>query len=233
MGDFNLVEDTLPYQIIRALVPARDAWAIKHPRPLDQPSGSGSLEPWEQARNLGITSDAPDSTWRGSDKVGLGERLDYIWVRDEAVGIKQVSVAFTDRVLSLNCSFSDHFAVEATLEMTPGLPLPGAITTLPPKAADAPIHELREALALHQQEVEGLQQRWYLFALLCLVFWAGMVVCGGVVRTRGLGSLWVVLGGIALLVAEAFLWFGLLWASKEGYVARSMMQDVDMYLSRP
>ncbi|RKP12595.1 Endonuclease/exonuclease/phosphatase, partial [Piptocephalis cylindrospora] len=117
MGDFNLVQDSLPYQIIRALVPARDAWVSKRPQALEETSANSLLEPWERARALGVTCDAPDNTWTDGDKDGLGERLDYIWIRDESVGIKEVSVVFTERVLSLNCSFSDHFAVEATLEM--------------------------------------------------------------------------------------------------------------------
>ncbi|KAF2436316.1 sphingomyelinase family protein [Tothia fuscella] len=145
MGDFNMIPLSLAHQIVERHGRASDVWRIKHPDSSigaavdDIERTRGRLIP-SVGFNLtenGATCDSRLNTWRWTEeerkRLGKGEkimvddreedprakRLDYIFLGDALGGsaVRDVEVGMTMRHPTLKCSLSDHFSVEATLEV--------------------------------------------------------------------------------------------------------------------
>jgi len=128
LGDFNAQPHELPMTIIRDHAGLTDSWALVHP----QSNASLALitDPMQAIQQLGLTVDSPLNTWSAGKKYArgiLGKRLDYVLYRqpnrpEQAVPRLQateINVAFTNHVPGQIFSFSDHFGLEVTLEVSP------------------------------------------------------------------------------------------------------------------
>lgn len=140
-GDFNSVPQAPPMAIIREHAQLKDAWLESHPP--QSSFGGGIPTPSEAINAFGVTCDSPLNFYSAGKTLEpyarkyQGKRLDYIFYRqpssppasDRTPLIKCVNskVAFTDPVPGYNFSFSDHFGLEATFEIS----LPGADVTNP------------------------------------------------------------------------------------------------------
>lgn len=126
LGDFNSIPPTLPMTLIMEHANLHDAWAVTHPRELSISQVSTAAE---AIQRLGITADSPLNSWsvgkiyaRGT----WGKRLDYVLYRQPhrpgqsipTLNAVDTKVVFTDLVRGENFSHSDHFGLEATLEIT-------------------------------------------------------------------------------------------------------------------
>ncbi|KZT08647.1 inositol phosphophingolipids phospholipase C [Laetiporus sulphureus 93-53] len=128
-GDFNSTPSSLPMTIIRDHAAVKDAWVASHPNtpPTMQPS------PRDAVHDHGITADSPLNSFSVGKRLEPiarkfhGKRLDYILYRQpsnnngKAPTLKcmDTRVVFTELVPGRDFSFSDHFGVEATFEITP------------------------------------------------------------------------------------------------------------------
>jgi sphingomyelin phosphodiesterase 2 len=148
MGDFNMLPLSLAHKIIEIHGRAQDVWRLKYPdssigaaqdevekrrgRPL--PSATYNLTV------NGATCDSVLNTWRWNKpeqkRLARGEtividpktddpkakRLDYVFLGDalNKTIVRDVRVGMTQRHPQLQCSLSDHFSVEATIEQ--GIP---------------------------------------------------------------------------------------------------------------
>ena len=144
MGDFNMLPLSLAHKIIETHGRAKDVWRINHPessigaavdeveklRGKPVPSANYNL-----AAN-GTTCDSVLNTWRWNKpeqkRLARGEsivvdaktndprakRLDYVFLGDalDDTRVTDVRVGMTQRHPKLQCSLSDHFSVEATIE---------------------------------------------------------------------------------------------------------------------
>lgn len=110
--------------IIRDFAGLTDTWSICYPG-ID---ASSITDPLEAVEKLGITADSPLNTWtaaKGYARGTLGKRLDYVWYRQPNrpgqvipnLRAIQSKVMFRDHLPGTNFSFSDHFGLEATLEI--------------------------------------------------------------------------------------------------------------------
>jgi len=123
MGDLNSIPGTLPMTIILEHTATTDAWLVTH-----SSVDVNSVSTAEQAVDaLGITADSPINTWSAQKSYieGFGKRLDYCLYRQPVrrgenppiLAAVETKVVFTERVPGLNTSYSDHFGLEATLEI--------------------------------------------------------------------------------------------------------------------
>lgn len=112
--------------IIRDHAGLTDSWALVHP----QSNALLITDPLQAIQQLGLTADSPLNTWSASKKHArgiLGKRLDYVLYRQPnrpgqtvpRLKVTEISVAFTSHVPGQIFSFSDHFGLEATLEVSP------------------------------------------------------------------------------------------------------------------
>ncbi|KAJ7246259.1 inositol phosphophingolipids phospholipase C [Mycena haematopus] len=135
-GDFNSIPSTLPMALIREYADLSDSWAIAHPI---APSTS-SPSAMDAITQFGVTADSPLNSYSAGKPIGpyarkfLGKRLDYILYRqpirpptrlddDDPLPVlkcTECNVLLTEKVPGRPFSFSDHFALEATLEIQTG-----------------------------------------------------------------------------------------------------------------
>ncbi|KAG2022840.1 inositol phosphorylsphingolipid-phospholipase C [Coprinopsis cinerea AmutBmut pab1-1] len=125
LGDFNSIPPTLPMSIILNHASLTDAWTATHPGYESGPVPKTALEAVERH---GITADSPLNTWSaGKRPHGWGKRLDYCLYRQPVrhasdkpvpnLRATDCKVVFTEHVPGYTFSFSDHFGLEATLEI--------------------------------------------------------------------------------------------------------------------
>ncbi|EJD03828.1 DNase I-like protein [Fomitiporia mediterranea MF3/22] len=130
LGDFNGIPQSLPMKIVRDHAELTDAWLQSHAAPTEV-STSG-LTPKTAIERFGITADSPLNSYSaGKDlepfvKKTFGKRLDYVFFRQPVerymserptLKCSHSQVVFTDRVPDRTFSFSDHFGLEATIDI--------------------------------------------------------------------------------------------------------------------
>ncbi|KIL71557.1 hypothetical protein M378DRAFT_188979 [Amanita muscaria Koide BX008] len=135
MGDFNSVPTTLPIAIIREHAGLSDSWVVAHPDSLYvQPINS----PQQAVEKFGVTADSPLNSYSAGKPLDpharqyLGKRLDYIFYRQPRksshlppqyfIRASKCQVAMLERVPGYRFSYSDHFGLEATLDIVATVP---------------------------------------------------------------------------------------------------------------
>ncbi|KAL6307676.1 Endonuclease/exonuclease/phosphatase [Sparassis latifolia] len=136
-GDFNSIPSSVPMAIIREHAGLTDAWVATHPNaPVQTLAGPSPAltSPHDAIRLYGVTADSPLNTYSAGKHLEpvarkyQGKRLDYIFYRQPSISppsgrnpiLKCVdtNVVFTQTIPRANFSFSDHFGVEATFEIS-------------------------------------------------------------------------------------------------------------------
>lgn len=130
LGDFNSIPTTLPMTIIREHAGLIDSWSVTHPNEDSSPPPSS---PEDAIARFGVTADSPLNTYSAGKPLDpharrfLGKRLDYIFYRQphrshlgDIPRLRAIdcNVVLTKMVPGSVFSFSDHFGLEATLEVT-------------------------------------------------------------------------------------------------------------------
>ncbi|KAG5519553.1 hypothetical protein PMAC_001708 [Pneumocystis sp. 'macacae'] len=118
-GDFNSTPDSIIFKIISFNSSISDSWNIN----LDQ--NQYIKKPLSQEKiveKLCLTCDSPINTWRMKKWRKYPEkceakRLDYIFIDTSWFKVKYVKLAFTETIPSLDCSYSDHFGIDALIEL--------------------------------------------------------------------------------------------------------------------
>ncbi|EED79712.1 predicted protein [Postia placenta Mad-698-R] len=139
-GDFNSSPASLPMSVIQEHASLTDAWVVTHPNAPPLPNALPT--PLDAVNIYGITADSPLNSFSAGKRLEplarkfQGKRLDYIFFRqpssppasDKTPILKCVNtkVAFTDAVPGTDFSYSDHFGLEATFEIS--LPEGGDVT---------------------------------------------------------------------------------------------------------
>lgn len=135
-GDFNSVPGAPPMVIIREHALLNDAWVDSH-RHVRAPSGTVP-SPIDAIHMHGVTADSPLNSYSAGKQLEdnarkfQGKRLDYIMYRSPSsppasertprLRCIDTKVMLTEDVPGTGYSYSDHFGLEATFEIS----LPGA-----------------------------------------------------------------------------------------------------------
>ncbi|THH33437.1 hypothetical protein EUX98_g793 [Antrodiella citrinella] len=141
-GDFNSVPTAPPMNIIREHASVRDAWVDSHSSPAST-FNDRLPTPEEAIHTFGVTADSPLNYYSAGKRLEpnarkfQGKRLDYVFYRQPSsppasdrtplINCVDTKVVFTEPVPGCNFSYSDHFGLEATFEIS----LPGADVTNP------------------------------------------------------------------------------------------------------
>lgn len=204
--------------VIRDHAGLTDAWVDSHPQ--TAPSVS-NFNPAQVLEVFGVTADSPLNSYSAGKpldataRAELGKRLDYILYRhplafDAArmphLTCKEAHVVLTEHVPGHNFSYSDHFGLEAVLDIVH--PHDVGAEDLPPWTPPAPTALSEEAFAAFQHALTACyrisQQRskFELSIFISCVFLL-VVLC--------VGSAWIPLSWInpiIVLLTTALAWLG-------------------------
>ncbi|GLB35805.1 putative endonuclease/Exonuclease/phosphatase family protein [Lyophyllum shimeji] len=132
LGDFNSIPTTLPITVIREHAGLADAWIATHS---DDTSTTSVSSPLEAVQKYGVTADSPLNSYSAGKPLDpyarrfLGKRLDYILYRQPfgpptspdsrfpTLRPTDCRVVMTGKVPGHDCSYSDHFGLEATFKI--------------------------------------------------------------------------------------------------------------------
>ncbi|KAI0931480.1 hypothetical protein AcV7_001149 [Taiwanofungus camphoratus] len=131
-GDFNAIPPSLPMSVVRDHAGLTDAWVASHPNV--PPPSSDLPTPVEAVQSYGVTADSPLNSFSAGKRLETiarkyqGKRLDYIFFRQPSsppasnrtptLKCTEARVAFTEKVPGYSFSFSDHFGLEATFDIS-------------------------------------------------------------------------------------------------------------------
>ena len=165
-GDFNSVPTAPPLAIIREHAMLSDAWVDSH-RHVRAPSGAVP-SPVDAIHMYGVTADSPLNSYSAGKRLEpyarkfQGKRLDYVLYRGPSsppatrrtprLRCIDTKVMLTEDVPGTAYSYSDHFGLEATFEISlPGadvhdpdqthIPAPVDLSAAPSKSSDDPLLE--------------------------------------------------------------------------------------------
>ncbi len=117
VGDLNSEPGSLSHTLLTKYIDLHDAWVDRH----GEFNGDiGSLSPLQQIELVGTTCDHTLNTYRekcSHININSAIRLDYILYDYKKVHVVDCKVSFWEKMDTNNESYSDHFAVEAVLQL--------------------------------------------------------------------------------------------------------------------
>jgi len=226
LGDFNSIPTTLPIAVIREHAGLSDSWVITHPESVYTQTISNALQAVEK---YGVTADSPLNSYSAGKPLDpharqhLGKRLDYIFYRQPRkssrlspqyiIRASNCQVVMLEKVPGYSFSYSDHFGLEATLDVVTTIPEPENPEDVvdigrrrPPVEVDSElatetIDTMVNALTTCYRYSQHRSKKELLTFAACLVLLVGAIVA----------SVWINHGWInpIIIVATIFLaWLG-------------------------
>lgn len=233
--------------IIRENAALSDAWVVSHPNHSDISVDMTSSQ--DMIQHFGVTADSPMNSYSAGKPLDpharkfLGKRLDYVLYR-QPVGpaaarntplltCSGTKVVLTEMVPGHDCSYSDHFGLEATLDILPSQDSSAApISTLTSsQLTSASINTMIEALkSCHEFSYHRSNRELIIFGL-CIALLLGFLRASLVVYT------WA--SPILMLLAIAIAWFattmlyeGFLYGRWELNALMNVIEELEIHQNR-
>ncbi|KAK7058522.1 hypothetical protein VNI00_002158 [Paramarasmius palmivorus] len=160
LGDYNSIPTSLPMAIIREYTDVSDSWLVTHPYGNPPPDSRPTAE--EAIEQYGVTADSPLCSWSAGKPLGGhalqfgGKRLDYVFYRPPmnfhnaekrlpTLRATDCSVTLRHNIPGTGMSFSDHFALRATLEIENVQGSAESSTAAAPSPFDSPTFHAHES----------------------------------------------------------------------------------------
>ena len=252
-GDFNSVPPTLPMRIIRDHAQLDDAWVITHPDTPD-PSPTNPPSPQDAIRVHGVTADSPLNSYSAGKRLEpmarafQGKRLDYVFYRHPprapsgALRLRPVDtrVVLSERVPARPFSFSDHFGLEATFEIS--VPPPedldetpsagGANGQLSPSKDVSPdsITQALTSLTARYRFAQS-QARFQLAVLYACLFLLLVIVVTAAWFPLGIRPVFILISIALTWLATTMLYAGFIYGNWEVNALTNIIEELELYRS--
>lgn len=240
LGDFNSIPSTLPMTVILEHAGLADSWAVTHPQITNAASISTAVD---AVSKLGITNDSPLNTWSAGKPYAFGtwgKRLDYVLYRQpkrlyvsstETFPILQAiksDVVLTAKVPGQIFSYSDHFGLEATLEIqtsAPGMPLQDRQTELSPASVGKTIQALTECYRFSRQRG---RRELTVFGL-CLLLLAALTIGSAWLPHSWVNPIFLLFTIFVSWLATTMLYEGFLYGNWECNALMNVIEELEIY----
>lgn len=242
--------------VIRSHAGLSDSWTVSHPY---IPPPTGAISPLDGVEKYGVTADSPLNSYRDSGPSGSavvrtfqGKRLDYILFRQPSrisddpsafrLTCSDSKVIFTDRIPGNTCSYSDHFGVEATLniiapkaqeDIISGITAPKNTETpwadTPSEISSGTISEVLGALQTSYRVSQDRSRRELTVFTLGILLLLGLII----------GSAWVPLTWVNPIFASftvfiawlttTMLYEGFIFGNWEGKALQNVIEELEIH----
>ncbi|KAJ6621130.1 inositol phosphophingolipids phospholipase C [Mycena sp. CBHHK59/15] len=254
-GDFNSIPSTLPMALIREYAALTDSWAVAHPISPNISSPSAM----EAITQFGVTADSPVNSYSAGKPIGpyarkfLGKRLDYILYRqpvrphnrsDEPLPVLKCTdctVVLTEKVPGHEFSFSDHFGLEATLEIQTGQadlaepqnvwsssashPPPSTVSELSAESISTTMQALAACYRFSRQRA---RKELMIFAL-CILLLLGLVVGSSWLPHAWINPIFILFTIFIAWLATTMLYEGFLYGNWECNALMNVIEELEIY----
>ncbi|KAJ6575384.1 Endonuclease/exonuclease/phosphatase [Mycena capillaripes] len=231
-GDFNSIPSTLPMALIREYTGLTDSWVSAHPIHPNTSSPSAM----DAITQFGVTADSPLNSYSAGKPIGpyarkfLGKRLDYILYRqpirpltrpDDPLPVlkaTECNVVLTEKVPGRPFSFSDHFALEATLEIQTGDQL----------SADSLSTAMQALAACYRFSRQRARKELTIFAL-CIAVLVGLVVGSSWLPHAWINPIFILFTVFVAWLGTTMLYQGFLYGNWECNALMNVIEELEIY----
>ena len=234
--------------IIREHAALHDSWAVVHPNS----DSLVVLNPKDAIIKHGITADSPVNTWSAGksylDSTFFGKRLDYILYRQPRgkqypqLRATECKVVLTDKVPGSTFSYSDHFGLEATIEiqLEPRQGQAGSSSTyrngsnngsnnaqteLTSSVIVATVNALTECYRFSRER----SRRELLVFVLCLVLLVGVAIGIAWFPHSWINSIFIVFTVVVAWVGTTMLYEGYIFGNWERSALQNVIEELEIY----
>lgn len=229
--------------IIRDHGALHDSWAVVHPNS----ENVNALSPQDAIIKHGITADSPVNTWSASKSylpsTFWGKRLDYILYRHPRgqpypqLRASKCNVVLTEKVPGHNFSYSDHFGLEATLDIQLGPDQPDATSVYRNGTADDTQTELAkgavmtiiQALTDRYRFARQRSKRELLVFVLCLALLVGAAIGTAWLPHSWINPIFIVFSVVAAWAGTTMLYEGFLYGNWECNALMNVIEELEIY----
>lgn len=237
LGDFNATPTDLPITIIREHASLTDSWVVVNP----QSATTTVTDPLQAVQQLGNTADSPLNTWSASKpwtRGTLGKRLDYVFYRQPnrpgqqipILRATQAKVIFTDHVPGQTYSYSDHFGLEATLEISP--PTTDATPQHPAGQgglSDANATAVIQSLIEYYRVVGNRSRNELIIVGVLLLVLLGVAIGTAWLPHAWINPIFIVFTIIVSWFATTMFYEGFIFGNWEQRALMNVIEDVEVY----
>ncbi|KAJ7161318.1 inositol phosphophingolipids phospholipase C [Mycena crocata] len=255
-GDFNSIPSTLPMALIREYADLSDSWAVAHP---NNPTIS-SPSAMDAVTLFGVTADSPLNSYSAGKPIGpyarkfLGKRLDYILYRqpirpltrpDDPLPVLkciECTVVLTDKVPGRPFSYSDHFGLEATLEIQTGTQVPADLAdphnvwssagadaiAASELSADSLSTTMQALAACYRFSRQRARKELSLFAL-CIVILIGLAIGSSWLPHAWINPIFVLFTVFVSWLGTTMLYEGFLYGNWECNALMNVIEELEIY----
>ncbi|GJJ13208.1 hypothetical protein Clacol_007459 [Clathrus columnatus] len=244
LGDFNNVPSALPIKLIREYTGLSDAWEDSHPLSHNR----DVLSPQQAITEYGITADSPLNSYSAGkplDHVARkyqGKRLDYIFYRlpvtpDQVrYSLKATGchVTFTSRVPGYNFSYSDHFGVEAHIELVPPESLSGTAVTQSlfkltgNNFPNSSFSITLQALTNYYRISRSNSHFQLLIFAICLTIVLGLIISSAFLPRSWLNPIYILFTVIVSWLATTMLYSGFIYGQWEVNALTNIIEELEL-----
>lgn len=268
-GDFNSVPTAPPMVIIREHASLVDAWIESHPN-VQSPSLRGVPSPIDAIHMYGVTADSPLNSFSAGKPLEnyarkfQGKRLDYIFYRqpssppasDKTPHLRCIDtkVLLTEDVPGHTFSYSDHFGLEATFEISlpganvsnPGetyIPAPAeplspsyVLTSIPnpnptPRKALSPeiINSTLQSLTARYRFARAQSRVHLVIFALCVLLLLAIVVGSAFLPRSWVNPIFMLLTVFLAWLATTMLYIGFVYGRWEVNALTNIIEELEIY----
>ncbi|RDB28752.1 Inositol phosphosphingolipids phospholipase C [Hypsizygus marmoreus] len=257
LGDFNSIPTTLPMTVIREHAALSDSWLVTHPNESSIPSVSSPLE---AITRFGVTADSPLNSYSAGKPLDpharkfWGKRLDYVLYRQpyrphissksEVPVLRAIDckVVLTDNVPGFDYSLSDHFGLEATLEIqetpheelfserrTPPSDQPITLARAPSELSNASIATVIQAMTTcYQFSRQRAKKEIRIFGL-CLFLLVAIIFGTSWLPYSWINPIFLILAIFISWLATTMLYEGFLYGNWECNALMNIIEELEIY----
>jgi len=212
-----------------------DSWVVTH---LNVDPGLITT-PQEAVQRLGITADSPLNSWsagKGYAQGSWGKRLDYVLYRQPnrpgqnvpLLRATQCNVILRDLVPGQTFSYSDHFGLEATLEIVSDN-TSQAPTSAPSELNDAAVATTISALtACYRFSRERSRKELIIFGL-CLVLLVGIVIGTAWLPNSWINPIFILFTIFVAWLATTMLYEGFIFGNWECNALMNVIEELEIH----
>jgi sphingomyelin phosphodiesterase 2 len=237
LGDFNSIPPTLPMTVIRDHASLTDSWVVTHPNP-DATSVTNALE---AITKLGVTADSPLNSYsagKGYAAGSWGKRLDYVLYRQPerrqaspgqtfpVLKAKECKVVLTDLVPGQDFSYSDHFGLDATLQIEAS---DVQNTEAPKELSNASIATTIQALtACYRFSRERSKKELVIFTL-CIILLLIIAVGSAWLPHSWINPIFLLFTVFIVWLGTTMLYQGFLYGNWECNALMNIIEELEIY----
>lgn len=231
-----------------------DSWAVAHPTSptISNPSAL------EAVSQFGVTADSPLNSYSAGKSIGpyarkfLGKRLDYILYRqpirpltrpDDPLPLltcTECNVVLTEKVPGRAFSFSDHFGVEATLEIRTGNQAPmdlvephnvwagGTAAAASELSGDSVSTAMQALAACYRFSRQRARKELTIFAL-CIVVLVILVVGSPWLPHAWINPIFILFTVFIAWLGTTMLYEGFLYGNWECNALMNVIEELEIY----